>query len=119
MSPAPPHGIASDVQSTSDLESNAPLKIAKAQAAVDASFQLLAQDLMTAAYWMDLRKVQDPKRAFGPAATAAWTAYRQVSPWQAAPADRPERPAEGLAVAFLRAQRATTFWPDAGRLPTK
>ena len=112
--PVPPQGIASDVQSTSDLESNTPIKIAKAQAAVDYSVQLLAHDLMTAAYWLDLRRAQDPKRQFGPPVTAAWSAYRKVSPWQALAAERPDRPAQDLAAAFISSQSAAGFYPLTG-----
>jgi histidine ammonia-lyase len=119
MNPAPPQGIASDVQSTSDLESNTPIKIAKAQKAVDYSLQLLAHDLMTGAWWLDLRKAQDPKRDLGPAATAAWSAYRKLSPWQAPAAQRPDRPAQDIAVEFLKAQRAAAFYPALASLPSK
>jgi histidine ammonia-lyase len=117
MNPQPVHGFASDIQATSDLESNTPLKVIKAQRAVDVSLQLLAHDLMTATWWMDLRKAQSPERNFGPAATAAWNAYRQVSPWQAA--SRPERPAQDDAVKFLKSQRATAFAPALAQLPSK
>jgi histidine ammonia-lyase len=119
MNPVPPQGIASDIHSTSDLESNTPIKIAKAQAAVDYSVQLLAHDLMTATYWLDLRKAQDPKREFGAPVTAAWSAYRKVSPWQAPAAERPDRPSQDLAVEFLTRQRATAFAPALANLPTR
>jgi len=41
---------------------------------------------------MDVRKVQDPARSFGPVPTAVWTAFRKVLPWQQEPQLRPEIP---------------------------
>ncbi len=97
----PPLGVASDNEANGDIESLAPLKIAKARAAVQATQHLLAHDLMTAAYWMDVRKVQDPGRAFARAPDAVLAAYRKLSPWQMAGADRPQRPAQDIAYDFL------------------
>jgi histidine ammonia-lyase len=119
MNPQPLHGFASDIEGTSDLESNTPIKIIKAQSAVDYSLQLLAHDLMTAAYWMDLRKVEGPQRSMAAGPAAALAAYRQVSPWQAPAAQRPERPGSDLAVQFLRTHRAVEFWPALAQLPPK
>jgi histidine ammonia-lyase len=116
MNPQPLHGFASDVQGTSDLESNTPIKVIKAQSAVEYSLQLLAHDLMTGAYWMDLRKVEGPQRSFAAGPTAAWSAYRQASPWQLPAAQRPERPAQDIAVEFLKARRAIEFWPALAEL---
>ena len=117
MRPISPIGIASDNQANGDIESQAPLKAARARAAVGYSVQLLAHDLMTGAYWLDVRKAQDPNRSFGPAATAVWTAWRRAAPWQMPAADRPERPAQDLAVEFLSGNSAASFYPSPGRLP--
>ncbi len=43
---------------------------------------LLGEDLLTATFWMDVRRAQSPGRDFGRAPTAAWTAFRQAVPWQ-------------------------------------
>ena len=109
LNPVPPAGVASDVQGNGDIESQAPLKVAKARKTVDATWRLLAHDLMTAAYWIDVRKAEVPARGFGTAATAAWSAYRQVSPWQLAAAERPVQPPQNLAYAFLLSHPATAF----------
>ena len=69
---------------------------------------------MTAAYWLDLRRAQDPKRQFGPPVTAAWSAYRKVSPWQALAAERPDRPAQDLAAALISSQSAAGYYPLTG-----
>jgi histidine ammonia-lyase len=79
--PISPTGFAI-VATVEDLQGQSRLKVARARAAVDASWHVLAQDLLTASYWLDLRRAQDPKRAFGPAPTAAWTAFRQTVPWR-------------------------------------
>jgi histidine ammonia-lyase len=118
LAPVSPIGVASDNQANGDIESQIQLKVAKAHRSVGLSRQLLAHDLMTAAYWMDVRKVQNPARSFGQAATAAWTAYRQVSPWQMAAAERPERPAQDIAVEFLTRNPAAKFSASPARFPS-
>jgi histidine ammonia-lyase len=116
IDPVTPQGIATDNQGNGDITSQTPLKIAKARRAVHSTFRLMAHDLMTAAYWMDVRRVQNGARGFGAGPTAALAAYRQVSPWQVAAADRPDRPAADLAVEFLTSTPASRFLP-AGALP--
>jgi hypothetical protein len=37
---------------------------------------------------MDLRKVQDTSRSFGPVPTAVWSAFRKQLPWQQDPETR-------------------------------
>jgi histidine ammonia-lyase len=117
LNPVPPLGVASDNQANGDIESQLPLKLAKSRKAVDATWQLLAHDLMTAAYWLDVRKAQDPKRGFGAAPTAVWAAYRKLSPWQMPAAERPERPAQELAFGFMTAQPAASFYSTAPSFP--
>ena len=117
LPPVPPLGIASDEQGNGDLESQAPLKVAKARAMVATTDQLLAHELLTATYWLDIRHSQDPKRRFGTAPTALWTAFRKLMPWQLPAADRPERPPQDLAEAFMAANPPAMFLP-AGPLPT-
>ena len=119
IDPVTPVAIASDNQANGDIMSQAPLKVAKGQRAVNASMKLLAHDLMTASYWMDLRKAQDGSRQFGAAPTAAWSAYRQVSPWQAPAAARPDRPAQDLALEFLITHPASGFYAAGPAMPSK
>ena len=109
--PIAPVGFAI-VSTVEDLQGGSRLKVARARAAVDASWHVLAQDLLTASYWLDLRHMQDPARRFGPAPTAAWTAFRQAVPW------RPDSPApieqggiEQTVYDFLTGTPASRFHP--------
>jgi histidine ammonia-lyase len=62
---------------------------------------------------MDIRKVQDPSRDFGAAPTAAWQAFRKVSPLQPAPGQS----AAVAALAFMQANPASTFYPGGPTMP--
>jgi histidine ammonia-lyase len=72
--------------------------------------QLLAFNLLTAIYWMDVRSAQNPSRNFGQAPTAAWAAFRKVLPWQQDPSQRPQVPYGIVAYEFLKSTPAATFY---------
>jgi histidine ammonia-lyase len=95
-----------------DLQAETRLKTQHARDAVDLTLHLLAQDLLVACDWMDLRHLQDSKRGFGAAPTAAWTAFRRVVPWQSDPATRPPVSLAGLAYGFLTDTPASRFYPS-------
>ena len=95
--------------SVEDLEAQTRLKAATARKAVDLCFHLLAQDLLTAAHWMDIRRLQDATRRFGDAPTRAHAALRQVVPWQQPLAERPQRPVGELVYEFITATPAAHF----------
>jgi hypothetical protein len=58
------------------------------------------------------------QRSFGAAPTAAWSAFRQVIPWQEDYTQRPlDVPATQLAYAFLQANPASLFYPPAAGHP--
>jgi histidine ammonia-lyase len=97
------------VRTVEDIEAAGRLKVARARLMVDTTMQLLAQDLLTASYWMDIRAKQDPQRQFGQAPTAAWQAFRRVVPWQQDPDARPEVPPGTLAYTFLQTTPAAGF----------
>ena len=59
---------------------------------------------LTASYWLDVRKAENPARDFAPAPTAAWIAFRKLLPWQQEPDSRPDLPYG--AVAYNSASRA-------------
>jgi histidine ammonia-lyase len=82
-------------------------KVARARLAVDNAFRLVAQEALSATYWMNVRSAQKSSRSFGVAPDAAWKALRAVIPWQAD--SRPEVPAGELAYAFMVANPASTF----------
>jgi histidine ammonia-lyase len=121
QNPVPAQGNAI-VRNVEDLQAMGRIKVAKARLAVDDSFYLLAEDLLNATYWLDVRRTQGGKlgmpRSFGAAPTAAWTAFRNVVPWQGSPETRPlDVPVTHLAYAFLQANPAVAFYPPAARPP--
>jgi len=110
MMPVPPSGIGI-IATVEDLQGQTRLKVARARAAVDSFYMLLGQDMLTASYWMDVRKAQDPSREFGPGPTAAWTALRQVIPWGSGNLAEPGRPFATTVYEFLKATPAANFLP--------
>jgi histidine ammonia-lyase len=104
--PIPAQGMAL-VRNVEDMEMYTRQKVARARLAVDNAFRLVAQEALSAAYWMNVRQAQRPSRSFGTAPAAAWQALRAVIPWQAD--SRPEIPAGELAYAFMLANPASTF----------
>jgi histidine ammonia-lyase len=111
-----PEGNATDA-GVADIQAQTRLKGSRGEQVVDLTMQLLGYDFWNATYWMDLRKVQDPNRSFGPVPTAAWSAFRRVLPWQQEPAARPEVPYGILAYNFLKSTPAATFYPAGPAMP--
>jgi len=112
-----PEGNAADV-GVADIQAQTRLKGSRGQQVVDLTMQLLGYDLWNATYWMDLRKVQDPNRGFGPVPTAAWNAFRRVLPWQQNPETRPELPYGIVAYNFLKSMPAAAFYPAGPAMPS-
>jgi len=104
--PIPAQGNAL-VRNVEDMEAFGRQKVARARLAVDTAMYLIGQELLSASFWMDVRRVQKPTRSFGGPATAAHQALRAVIPWQSD--DRPEVPAGNLVHAFMTANPASTF----------
>ena len=98
--------------SVEDLEAQTRLKAATARRAVDLCFHLLAQDLLTAAHWMDIRKLQDGSRRFGDAPARAHAALRDIVPWLQPLTERPQRPIGELVYEFVTAIPAAAFYPS-------
>jgi histidine ammonia-lyase len=94
-----------------DVQGLGRLKVAKARLAVDNALYLVSQELLSATKWMDHRRVQSPGRDFGEAPTAAWQAWRAVSPCQQDPNERDlmETSRINLPYAFLKANPASNF----------
>jgi histidine ammonia-lyase len=111
-----PEGNAADF-GVADIQAQTRLKGLRGQQVVDLSLQLLGYDLWNATYWMDVRKVQDPSRNFGPVPTSAWTAFRRVLPWQQDPETRPEVPYGIVAYKFLKSTPAGAFYPAGPAMP--
>ena len=104
--PIPAQGNAL-VRNVEDMENFTRQKVARGRLAVDNAFRLVAQEALSATYWMNVRAAQRPTRSFGTAPNAAWQSLRAVIPWQAD--SRPEIPAGELAYAFMVANPASTF----------
>jgi histidine ammonia-lyase len=100
--------ISNDVE---ELQAQTVLKATRARRTVDDTVLLLGEDLLTATYWMNIRRVQSPERSFGRAPTSAWNAFRQAVPWQQRLSDRPSQPVSGIVHAFMTAHPAAEFYP--------
>jgi histidine ammonia-lyase len=109
--PVAPFGAAI-VSTVEDLQAQTQLKVQHARRAVDTTFDLLAQDLLTASVWIDARRAQNPQRHFGPGPTALWDAFRKVVPLQSGAAI-PAESADARAGAFLRTADPATFYSGA------
>ena len=86
-SPVPASGYWTE-SGIQDVQSFGRIKVVRARQAVDTALYLVANELLSATRWMDIRRVQSPERSFGQAPTAAWRAWREISPWQADPRER-------------------------------
>jgi histidine ammonia-lyase len=116
MSPIAPSGSAI-VATVEDLQAQTRIKVQRARQAVATTFDLLGYDLLEGSLWLDARKRQDGHRAFGPAATAAWLAFRRAMPLTRGSADT-EKPVSTVIGEFLRATSASAFYPlDESKLP--
>jgi histidine ammonia-lyase len=100
--------IGNDVE---ELQAQTVLKATHARQTLDDTTLLLGEDLLTATFWMDIRRVQEPGRSFGRAPSAAWASFRQAVPWQQERRDRPARPIGGIVQAFMTAHPAAEFYP--------
>jgi histidine ammonia-lyase len=109
--PVTPQGQAI-VMTVEDLQAQTRLKLANARAVVEDTIQLLGFDLGNAAYWLDIRMIQDPKRKFGKAPTDAWQAFRKQLPFQMDPAQRPQQTLGSILSEFLKSHPASQFYPS-------
>jgi histidine ammonia-lyase len=107
--PVPAQGNAI-VRNVEDLQAEGRIKVARARLAVDNTMYLVAEDILNATYWMNVRQAQDPRRSFGVSPTAAWNALRRVVPWQQPSDQRPPVPSTHLAYAFLVGNPASLFY---------
>ncbi len=109
MNPVAPFGSAI-VGTVEDLQAQTRVKAQRARQAVATTFDLLGFDMIQASLWMDVRKVQDQKRKFGTAPTAAWNAFRQRVPLRRAATDSDAQSIALLASEFLKTTPASTFY---------
>lgn len=100
--PIPPDGVTAD-KGVGDLDAVPMLKLMRLRQAMDVSRDILGQDLLNAAFWIDIRRLEKPERNFGPAPTAVWTAFRRIVPFRREAASPPPADTTGnLASRFLK-----------------
>jgi histidine ammonia-lyase len=116
INPVPPEGNAL-IQNVEDMQTQTRLKVTRARNAVDDTVELLAEDLLTGTYWLDLRKSQDPSRSFGASPTAIWTAFRATLPFNGVGAASAAQPIHEIAATFIRSNAAANFYKDNTREP--
>jgi histidine ammonia-lyase len=104
--PVPAQGNAL-VRQVEDVEGFGRQKVARARLAVDNALRLVAEEMLSASYWMEVRKEQKPDRSFSVAPAAALAALRTVIPWQ--DANPPEVPTSNLVHAFMLGTPASAF----------
>src|SRR3984893_8553964 len=116
INPVPPEGNAL-IQNVEDMQTQTRLKVTRARAAVEDTVDLLAEDLLTGTYWLDLRKSQNPTRAFGASPTAVWTRFRAILPFNGIGAASATQPIHEIAATFIRSHAAANFYKDNAREP--
>ena len=112
MNPVAPFGSAI-VATVEDLQAQTRIKVQRARAAVETTFDLLGFDLIQGSLWMDVRKRQDPKRSFGAAPTAAWSAFRRQVPLRLNFAEPGAKTIWQATSEFLKSTPASTFYQGA------
>jgi histidine ammonia-lyase len=111
--PIPPDGVTAD-KGVGDLDAVPLLKLMRMRQALDVSRDILGQDLLNAAFWMDVRKLENPARTFGPGPAAVWANFRKLVPFR----DTVTRPSfatrDDLAVDFLRTNIPASIYTGIG-----
>jgi histidine ammonia-lyase len=116
INPVPPEGNAL-IQNVEDMQSQTRLKVTRARTAIDDTVELLAEDLLTGTYWLDLRKAQKPSRSFGASPMAVWAAFRGTLPFNGVGAASADQSIHEIAAAFIRGNAAANFYKDDAREP--
>ncbi len=114
--PVAPSGAAI-VGTVEDLQAQTRIKAYRARQAVSTTFDLLGHDLLTAAFWLDVRKAQDRSRNFGAGPTAALAAFRKIVPTLPALDKAPAQMRTMAATAFIKDTPAATFYAGGENMP--
>jgi histidine ammonia-lyase len=94
-----------------ELQAQTRLKTARARQLVSTTLSLIGFDINNGTRWIDVRKAQDPRRAFGPGVDAAWAAYRKLIPSaNDAPGGLPQNPNAATIYNFLTVTPAISFF---------
>ena len=87
------------------------LKLMRLRDAMNVARDILGQDLLNAAFWLDVRKLEKPEREFGAAPTAAWKSFRKIVPFRPGPGTAPlPDTASNLATEYLKTTPPSTFY---------
>jgi histidine ammonia-lyase len=116
VNPVPPEGNAL-IQNVEDMQTQSRLKVTRARTAIDDTIELLAEDLLTGTYWLDLRKSQNPSRNFGASPMAVWAAFRNTLPFSGVGPTSATQPIHEIAAAFIRGNAAANFYKNNTREP--
>jgi len=110
-------------EGVADISSVPLLRLSRANAALHAARELMAAEIIVAAFWMDVRKTQNPGRNFGKAPTAAWEAVRALVPMDGKLANPAAISETTRVAAFMQATPVSAFYaggpdmPDSGIIP--
>jgi len=107
--PIAPDGVTAD-KGVGDLDAVPVVKLMRLKHAMEISRAILAQDLLNAAFWMDIRKLERPDRTFGSAPNAVWTSYRELVPFRATDKGPPQESVEDVSVRFLETNVPDHFY---------
>ena len=108
--PIAPDGVTAD-KGVGDLDAVPMLKLVRMRQALDVSRDMLGQDLLNAAFWMDIRMLENPDRNFGPGPTAVWTNLRKLVPFRDAGTQASFITRDDIAVHFLGTNSPASFYP--------
>jgi histidine ammonia-lyase len=107
--PIPPDGVTAD-KGVGDLDAVPMLKLMRMRQALDVSRDMLGQDLLNAAFWMDVRKLENPQRTFGPGPTAVWGSFRKVVPFREPAAQASFATRDDIAAHFLKSNSPASIY---------
>jgi hypothetical protein len=108
--PIAPDGVTAD-KGVGDLDAVPMLKLVRMRQALDVSRDMLGQDLLNAAFWMDIRMLENPDRNFGPGPTAVWTNFRKLVPFRETGTQASFITRDDIAVHFLGTNSPASFYP--------
>ena len=104
--PIPAQGL-SLVRNVEDMESYTRQRVGRAREAVDIALRLVAHEMLSASYWVEVRKAENPERSFGRVAEDAMAGLRTVLQWQAD--QRPPIPAGEIVYSYMLNNPAANY----------
>jgi histidine ammonia-lyase len=94
------------------------LRLERAEHLLAVQRELLAGQIVQGAYWMDVRKKQNPARQFGAGPTAALAAIRQIVPLQRPPGSPPPAGSnQDQIMDFIKSTPASQFFRSTAVMP--